>query len=208
MSDPTEPDPLPHLSEADKRFMELWPRLFLPDDHPDKITKIRRRTLSPAESELLAPYVGLTVPVPTPEPSASGSKPGDGSFNATGDQYRDLPGCPDRFGSKTFEPKGIEDFDPPPSRSKPKAATIDYDALANDLASQRKTTQAALVRFMKDKNAAPLQDVAERVHGNAQTSDKAMGKNARETSNSLAALGSRLAFRAAGGIMHTKISPE
>src|SRR5262249_33810431 len=41
------------------------------------------------------------------------------------------------------------------------AAAIDHDKLANELARQSKPTQAALVRYMKDKDVASVQDIAE-----------------------------------------------
>jgi hypothetical protein len=94
----------------------------------------------------------------------------------------------------------------PPTR--PEAPAIDYDTVANKLAAQSKGKQAALVRFMRDKDAAELQDVADRVHGDAHASEDAMGKNAERTSESLAEMGCPLSFRVAGGMMHKTISPE
>ncbi len=90
----------------------------------------------------------------------------------------------------------------------PEAPAIDYDALIVELAKQSKRTQAALVRFMKDKNAAEIVDIADKVHGNSDVTEEAMAKNARETTASLVGLGSRLSFRVAGGMMHKEISPE
>jgi hypothetical protein len=88
------------------------------------------------------------------------------------------------------------------------APAIDYDAVANKLAAQRKSTQAALVQFMKDKGAAPFDDVAYIVHGDSNASEKAVAKNAERTSDSLAVLGCPVSFRLAGGLMHKEISPE
>jgi hypothetical protein len=61
---------------------------------------------------------------------------------------------------------------------------------------------------MRDKDSALLQDVAEEVHGDPDTSEKAMRKNANRTSESLAELQSRLSFRVAGGMMHKEINHE
>jgi hypothetical protein len=90
----------------------------------------------------------------------------------------------------------------------PEAPAINYDALANELAKHSKPKQAALVRFMKDKTSEGVQEIAEKVHGNAYVSEEAIAKNARETTASLVALGSRLSFRVAGGMMHKEISPK
>jgi hypothetical protein len=89
--------------------------------------------------------------------------------------------------------------DPPP---------IDFIALVNALLFQGKPTQAALVRFMADKETATAEEIGERVHGNPQASDKAIGKNARETSDSLAGLEARLSFRFVSGTMFRRIAKE
>jgi len=85
---------------------------------------------------------------------------------------------------------------------------IDYDKLATALAKQRKAIPAALVRYMRDKVSALLEDVAQAVHGDPDTSEKAMSKNANRTSEALAELQSRLWFRVAGGMMHKEINRE
>jgi hypothetical protein len=97
---------------------------------------------------------------------------------------------------------------PPAAASSDETPAIDYDALAAKLAAQGKGNQAALVRFMKDKDFAQVEDIADVVHGDAQVSEKAISKNARCTNESLVALKSPLSFRVAGGMMHKKISPE
>ena len=78
----------------------------------------------------------------------------------------------------------------------------------NALLEQEKPTQAALVRFMADRKTATAEEVGDNVHGNSQASDKAIRKNARETSDSLAGIGSRLSFRFVSGTMFRKIAAE
>jgi hypothetical protein len=85
---------------------------------------------------------------------------------------------------------------------------IDFDALVNALLERRKPTQAALVRFMADRETATAEEVGDKVHGNSEASDKAIRKNARETSDSLAGIGSRLSFRFVSGTMFRKIADE
>jgi hypothetical protein len=99
---------------------------------------------------------------------------------------------------------------PPAGKGDPsrESLSIDYERLAISLSEQSKPIQAAPVRFMQNQDAAPAQDIAVHVHGASKTTDQAMRKNARETSMSLAAMGSTLYFRLKGGMMHKKISPE
>jgi hypothetical protein len=85
---------------------------------------------------------------------------------------------------------------------------IDFDALENALLLQGKPTQAALVRFMAGRQTATAEEVANEVHGNSQTSNKAIGKNARETTDSLAGIGSRLSFRFTTSKMFRQIAAE
>ncbi len=85
---------------------------------------------------------------------------------------------------------------------------IDFDALVNTLLEQGKPTQAALVRFMADRENATADEVGDKVHGNPEANDKAIGKNARETTDSLAGIRSRLSFRFVSGTMFRKIADE
>jgi hypothetical protein len=89
-----------------------------------------------------------------------------------------------------------------------KAPRIEFEGLADALLEQGKPTQAALVRFMADRKTATAEEVAANVHGNSKASDKAIGKNARETSDSLAEIGSRLSYRFIEGTMFRKIADE
>jgi hypothetical protein len=61
---------------------------------------------------------------------------------------------------------------------------------------------------MADKETATAEEIGEGVHGNSQASDKAIGKNARETNDSLAGLEARLSFRFASGTMFRRIAKE
>jgi hypothetical protein len=94
------------------------------------------------------------------------------------------------------------------SGSKHEVPATDYDALADQLAKPGMSNQAALVRFMKNKTAADVEEIAEKVHGNSDVSEGAIAKNARRTSESLAEMGVPLSFRVARGMIHKEISPE
>jgi hypothetical protein len=85
---------------------------------------------------------------------------------------------------------------------------IDFKALEDALLEQEKPTQAALVRFMADKEVADAEAVGVNVHDNKEASDRRIAKNAQATSDSLAEMGSRLRFHFASGKMHRKISAE
>ena len=78
----------------------------------------------------------------------------------------------------------------------------------NALLERGRPTQAALVRFMADRETATAEEIGDKVHGNSEASDKAIGKNARETSDSLAGIDSRLSFRFVSGTMFRKIADE
>jgi hypothetical protein len=92
--------------------------------------------------------------------------------------------------------------------SENKARVIDYEDIAMELAKQRKSTQAALVRYMRERTAATVEEIAEHVHRDECTSEKAMAMNATRTNDSLAALGVPLSFLLRGGYMHKAVSPE
>ena len=72
----------------------------------------------------------------------------------------------------------------PGSEVKPPA--IDYKALAKKLRLDGKSIQAALVKYMADKEEADAEDIAEKVHGDEEASHQAMWNNAKRTSDSLA----------------------
>jgi hypothetical protein len=99
-------------------------------------------------------------------------------------------------------------FAPSPVMAPPGPPAIDFEALENALLEKGRSTQAALVRFMADKKTADAEDIAVKVHGNSRVGDKAIGKNARQTSDFLAAMGSRLSFRFASGWMIRRIADE
>jgi hypothetical protein len=102
-----------------------------------------------------------------------------------------------------------ENRPPVPDASGSKASPpIDFEALVNALLEREKPTQAALVRFMADRETATAEEIGDNVHGNPEASDKAIGKNARETTDSLAGIGSRLSFRFVSGTMFRKIAAE
>jgi len=90
----------------------------------------------------------------------------------------------------------------------PAPPVIDYDAAVNKLAARRRWTQAALTRFMKDKDAASFDDVASHVHGDNDKTKRPVPKKAERTSESLAELGCPVSFRLAGGMMRKEIIPE
>jgi hypothetical protein len=59
---------------------------------------------------------------------------------------------------------------------------------------------------MEDKEVeATSEDIAEHVHGDRETSDDAIRKNALRATASLAQMGSRLSFRFASGRMYREI---
>lgn len=88
------------------------------------------------------------------------------------------------------------------------ATPIDFNALVNALLEQGKPTQAALVRVMADRETATAEEIGDSVHGYSKAKDKTIAKNARETSDSLTKMGSRLSFRFASGTMFRRIDAE
>lgn len=115
-------------------------------------------------------------------------------------------------------PEFDERDDPSESKPAPTAPTvsgrsgqpteIDHEALATELRKQRRPKQAALVEYMADKLKAQAEAIAKDVHGDPETSDRAIWNNARRTSDWLAAKGSRLSFRFASGWVYREISPK
>jgi hypothetical protein len=114
-------------------------------------------------------------------------------------------GTPEKETAAAVPVSGTEAPSPAPPPAPP---PIDFAALADALLFQGKPNQAALVRFMADKKTATAEEIGAGVHGNSKASDKAIGKNARETTDSLAGLGSRLSFRFVSGTMFRKIHEE
>jgi hypothetical protein len=84
---------------------------------------------------------------------------------------------------------------------------IDFRALVDALLFQGKTAQAALVRFMADKEAADVQDVGEAVHDDKATSDNTIMKNVQRTNLSLEMMASPLSFHSASGRVFRRIGP-
>jgi hypothetical protein len=114
-------------------------------------------------------------------------------------------------------PAGEDAKPPTPTTTKPgdagedtnlPAPPIDYAGLATKLRKAGKKLPARLVEFMADKEEAEGEQIAKHVHGDAETSDSAMWNNAKRTTDSLVALGSRLSFRFTSGRMFREISPE
>jgi hypothetical protein len=96
-----------------------------------------------------------------------------------------------------------------PSKEKlPGTAQIDYQALADKLRKKKQPLRAELVEFMADKESADVDDIAENVHKDPDTSEDAIRHNANRTSESLRELGSLLFFRLSGGKIHREIRPE
>jgi hypothetical protein len=83
---------------------------------------------------------------------------------------------------------------------------INYDDVANHLAAQGKRTQAALVRFVKDKSSAQVEEVAFNVHGDCKTSGNAVAQNVSRTNRSLEEMEVPLSFRMAGSMIHKRVS--
>jgi hypothetical protein len=80
---------------------------------------------------------------------------------------------------------------PPPP---PPDLTTDESALVTALRKSKKPKQARLVEFMIGKEEAEVQTIAEKVHGHTRTTEDAVEKNARATSDSAASLGYRLKY--------------
>jgi hypothetical protein len=132
---------------------------------------------------------------PSPSGTAAPSDPPEG------DRSRP-PADPDR----TPRDKRQAAMEASEGKGPPRA--IDYETLATELLKQGKPIQAALVGYMADKTKATAEAIAKDVHGDPETSDRAIWNNAKRTSDSLAALGSPLSFRFASGWMFREISPE
>ncbi|MGO9601657.1 MAG: hypothetical protein ACLP7Q_27090 [Isosphaeraceae bacterium] len=104
--------------------------------------------------------------------------------------------------TESTHPERVVDQVPPSPRP-----SIDFQALAIALRKERKSNQAMLVEYMADKEEATAEEIAEHVHGDSETTDKAMWNNADRTTDSLALLDSRLSFRFVSGRMYREISP-
>src|SRR5271157_2000815 len=104
--------------------------------------------------------------------------------------------------TESTHPERVVDQVPPSPRP-----SIDFQALATALRKESKSNQAKLVEYMADKEEATAEEIAEHVNGDSETSDRAMWNNAKRTTDSLAALNSRLSFRFASGRMYREISP-
>lgn len=85
---------------------------------------------------------------------------------------------------------------------------IDYAAVVSTLRKAGKRVQAALVEYMVDKKEATAEDIAEHVHKDSNTTEKAMRANANKTTASLEDMGIPVRFRLASGRMFRDISPE
>lgn len=96
----------------------------------------------------------------------------------------------------------------PPGTAKPQADPADEDALYKALLKAKKPKQSRLVQHMIGKELAAYHDLAHSVHGSTQTSDDAIGKMARETSDSAAALGYTLRYLTRSSTIVKEIAAE
>jgi hypothetical protein len=92
-------------------------------------------------------------------------------------------------------------FTPPPDPT-------DESALATVLRKAKKRKQARLVEFMIGKDEAEIQTIAEEVHEYSKTSDDAVEKNARATSDSAASLGYRMKYFVRSGRVFKETAAE
>ncbi len=89
--------------------------------------------------------------------------------------------------------------DPQPAPVAAATAAVDYAAMAMSLRVARKSTQASLVEYMASRTEATAEDIVRHVLDDPVATDSAVRKLAQRTTESLAALDSRVVFRFAGG---------
>lgn len=83
-----------------------------------------------------------------------------------------------------------------------------YDDLIVKLQKGKARTQVALLKFMRDRSRAELQDIAHHVHGDDQTSDAAIRANVKRTNESLESVSLPIKFRIGTGVVFKEELPE
>jgi hypothetical protein len=156
-----------------------WFHKHYPGEAPDLLFEDLAKGARPATT----PTPTALIPTPTPAPSLP------------------TPSLPPPITSAPL----VSEAQPLPPRPDP---LRDEAALARALRRAKKPKQARLVEFMIGKTAAEFETLAEAVHGHAQTSDDAIEKNARTTSDSAAALGSRVRYEPRSGWVYKEIAAE
>lgn len=139
------------------------------------------------------------IPTPTPAPSLSTPSLPPPITSAPSAPAQPTIPSPDETAPL------VSEVQPLPLRTDP---LRDEAALARALRRATKPKQARLVEFMIGKTAAEFETLAEAVHGHTQISDDAIEKNARTTSDSAAALGSRVRYEPRSGWVYKEIAAE
>lgn len=82
-----------------------------------------------------------------------------------------------------------------------------YDDLIGEMRRNRGTVRPAFLEFMKTLRRATVEDIAERVHGNEQTSEEAVRKNVERVNEDLAGKAIPIRFIVGSGYVHKEDSP-
>ena len=93
----------------------------------------------------------------------------------------------------------------PTDRGLPPASRVDPVAVLRKSGAR---TRAALVEFMKDRDSATTDEIAHHVHGDDQTTEKAISKNVQRTNESLIEMGFPLRFSLSSGLVFKEKQPE
>lgn len=82
---------------------------------------------------------------------------------------------------------------------------VDISVVVSQLRRAGRPMQAALVEYMADKPEATADEIAENVHGNAETKEDTIRKNMDRTNGSLESMKQRLRFRFASSRLYREI---
>ena len=94
--------------------------------------------------------------------------------------------------------------------SDPPAPSLSHrlNTLVRELRKNRARTQAALLEFMRDRDSASSEDIAEKVHGNDQTSEEAIRANVKRLNETLESESIPIRFRVGSGFVFKEEKPE